>query len=402
MSKRTVLVATSTFPLFDGDVRTPFVSNLAADMILEGWNVVVSAPHAPGARMSDNHGDVPVERFRYAPDRLEILAYGSGGLINLRSAKTRALAPLFVAAQALALRNLARRHQADLVHAHWLLPQGFTSLSTGRPIVATVHGGDVFGLRSPVFRPFKRAAIAGASAITVNGPATRNAAIALGASPDRLRTIHMPPADESAPDQTAIDAIRADLPEGAFLLLFAGRLVPEKGPDDFIRAVAATGDDRIHGLIAGDGPMRQDLMALAAELGVAGRIRFAGWQKPAELTQMMHAADAFLGPSKEAKDGWVEAQGIVFLEAMRAGIHTLAPRIGGIPGIVRHLETGWLFSPGNVTSMAALISAAARKHLDSSAEIRASGQAFAKTINRRATARAFSDLFHGVVDNVRR
>jgi phosphatidylinositol alpha-1,6-mannosyltransferase len=398
-----LLVVTSTWPLHAGDHRTPFVRNLALDMAARGWEVEAIAPHAPGAATTETDGPIRVRRFRYMwPERLELLAYGGGGLINLRAPGRKLLAFPFVAAEILAVRRAIRRFQPDVVHAHWLLPQGFAAglaaRSAGVPMVVTVHGGDVFGLRSPLFRPFKRMAIAAAAAITCNGPATQREVTALGAPEDKTRIIRFAPSFEGEVDPGAVKAWRARFPADGKIILFAGRLIPEKGPDDFIEAIARARDPKVHGVICGDGPMHAALQALAARHGIENRIHFEGWVEPAGIACRMHGADALLFPSKTSPEGWVEAQGVVAVEAMRAGLPVFAARSGGIPNVVEHGATGWLFEEADVAAMATLIDALAEGSLADKVRIVAQARDLARReITREKTAMAFDSLLRRAI-----
>lgn len=402
MRRPRVLVVTSTWPLHAGDHRTPFVRNLTLDLAGLGWEVDVLAPHAEGAATSETDGPLRLRRFRYMwPDRFELLAYGGGGLVNMRSPVRKLLAFPFVAAEILAVRAAIRRLRPDVVHAHWLLPQGFATglaaRAAGIPLVVTVHGGDVLGLRSPLFGPFKRAAVAMASAITCNGPVTLSEVAELGADPARSHIIRIAPSFEGAVEAADVRAWRARFPADSRIILFAGRLIPEKGPDDFIDAVAQARDPRVHGVICGEGPMRDDLAALAVRRNIGDRIHFEGWVDPAGIACRMHGSDALLFPSKRSSDGWVEAQGVVAVEAMRAGLRVFAARSGGIPNVVEDGKTGWLFEEADVGGMARLIDDLAQGTLpDAEAVVARARDLARREITRERTAAAFDRLLRSL------
>lgn len=394
-----LLVVTSTWPLSAHDQRTPFVRNLALDLSARGWSVSVLAPHAPDAALRETDGSLAIERFRYMyPESAETLAYGAGGLINMRGSGRKWLAAPFVAGEILAIRRAMHRFRPDIVHAHWLLPQGFAAsiatLGSNIPVVTTIHGGDVFGLTGRIYRPFKRFAARRATRISVNGALTFAAASDLGASPDNIETIRFGPAYEGAVDPAAAAAWRARFPADSKVLLFAGRLVPEKGPGDFIDAIAHTGLARIVGVICGDGPMLPELRALAASRGLADRVFFEGWLNPADVALRMAGSDALVFPSKRSPEGWVEAQGVVLVEAMRARLPILAARSGGIPDLVEPGKTGWLFPEGDVGALASLIADFVGGRLQDVAAVTAHAYRTATAdITRDNTAMAFDRLF---------
>jgi len=378
------------------------VRDLAMDLATRQWDIRVLAPHAHGARTAESDGPIYTKRFRYMwPSQFEVLAYGAGGLVNLRAPGRKLLALPFVAAEALAVNNAIQQFQPHVVHAHWLLPQGFAAGLAARanrcPMVVTVHGSDVLGLRSPLFGPFKRAAVRMASAITCNGPITQQAVRALGAQAEKTRVIRFAPSFEGRVEEKQVRSWRGRFPADCKIVLFAGRLIPEKGPDDLIEAIARARNRLIHGVICGDGPMRQSLHALAASRAIGDRIHFEGWVDPAGIACRMLGSDALLFPSKTSPSGGVEAQGVVAVEAMRAGLPVFAARSGGIPNLVDPGVTGWLFEESDVAAMANLIDALADGTLPDVAAIVARARDLAhREITRENTANAFDDLLRAV------
>jgi glycosyltransferase involved in cell wall biosynthesis len=128
-----------------------------------------------------------------------------------------------------------------------------------------------------------------------------------------------------------------------------GRHVHQKGFDVLLRAMAQVPDS--HDLIlAGDGPDRGSLEALAAELGLADRVVFRGRIEAALVRQYMKGADLFVLPSRH------EPFGIVNLEAMASGTPVVATRVGGVPEFVDHEVNGILVEPGHVEALSDAIS----------------------------------------------
>ena len=81
--RTSILVLTSTFPRWKGDVEPPFVHELAR-RLTDSFDVHVLAPHAPGSKCHEILDGVHVHRFRYGPAILERLAYQGGILANLK------------------------------------------------------------------------------------------------------------------------------------------------------------------------------------------------------------------------------------------------------------------------------------------------------------------------------
>jgi len=132
------------------------------------------------------------------------------------------------------------------------------------------------------------------------------------------------------------------------IILFVGRLVPQKGVDTLIKAVPLIvqqhRDVRI--LIAGDGWSRNYLEELARSMGLGDRIRFLGFISDWELEDLMVTADVLVVPSI------YEPFGIVALEGMAAGTPVVATNIGGLSEIIEHDRTGVLVYPEDPGSIA--------------------------------------------------
>ena len=98
-----------------------------------------------------------------------------------------------------------------------------------------------------------------------------------------------------------------------------------------------------HFVIAGDGPLRQELVALAEDLGLRDRVHFLGFRSDASA--LMGSLDVLVVPSL------TEGSPLVTLEAMAAGVPVVASAVGGIPDQVRHGKEGLLVPPGDTGAM---------------------------------------------------
>jgi len=167
-----------------------------------------------------------------------------------------------------------------------------------------------------------------------------------GCAPDRLHTLHSPaPSVEGLFTQVPRD----DTPR----FLFLGRLVPEKGLDWVLRAIAQT-DTRVHLDVAGDGPGRDEMETLAEDLGVRPQVSFHGWVEPEDIPSFMERARAVLFPSV-----WHEPAGLITLEAAAHGRPLIASRVGGIPEYASE-EHALLVDARDVAGLAAAIDQLAR------------------------------------------
>ncbi|NBB81266.1 MAG: glycosyltransferase [Verrucomicrobia bacterium] len=352
---------TSVFPRWPGDATPPFVQNLCELLARDGVEVMVLAPHSRGSAFSELWNAVLVKRHVYFwPLALQKLCYEGGMLVNFKERPwSKLLLPFFFLSQLVAAFYFCFRFKPDLIHSHSLLPQGFTGVIVSRllglPHVTTSHGNDVFGLKANGFMGMlKRYSLKHAGATTVNSSATREAVLALGATADR---VHLVPAvaNLGRVDPNVVNSIEkkyGQVPK----VLFVGRFIEEKGVLDLLRAFAS-----IHSQIAGaecffvgDGPLRYEMEALAADLGIVKSVDLVGWQSGDTVASWMAAADVLVVPSKPVGT-WQEAQGLVVIEAMSVGTPVIASRIGGIPDMVEDGVTGRLFPAGDTERLGALI-----------------------------------------------
>ena len=127
--KGRLLVLTSTWPRWQGDTTTSFVRDLTGRLSGLGWETEVLAPHAPGAARDEVDDGMVVHRFRYLwPESAETVCYGSGALVNLRERPLElAKVPMLVAAEQAATLRAVRTRRPDVIHAHWLIPQGLVA-----------------------------------------------------------------------------------------------------------------------------------------------------------------------------------------------------------------------------------------------------------------------------------
>jgi len=390
-AKPRLLVLTSTFPRWAGDREPPFVFELSRRLVGQ-FEVHVLAPHAPGARRQETLGGVQVHRFRYAPQRLQQLAYEGGILARLRERRWRLLlVPCLLMAQAWALRRLLARQRFDVIHAHWIIPQGLTAVLAGAPprvpMLCTSHGGDLFGLRGPLARRLKRLVLARSAAVTVVSQAMREAVLALRAG----QVVEVVPMGTDLTGRFTLPERPVRVPG---TLLFAGRLVEKKGVRYLLDAVARL---RAQGravtlTIAGDGPQRAALQAQVQHLGLGGAVEFLGAVDHARLASLFQQAAVAVVPSVVAPGGDQEGFGLVIVEAMGCGCPVIASRLPAINDIAVDGETALLVPPADP---AALASAIAQMLDDSTGAARRAAAARARVLERfdwESVSRRYADV----------
>jgi glycosyltransferase involved in cell wall biosynthesis len=150
-------------------------------------------------------------------------------------------------------------------------------------------------------------------------------------------------------------------------------------------------------LIVGEGQDRIAMESLSEKTGLKGPVQFTGWVDPEFVTLYLAAADVFVGPSRQAPDGWIEGQGLVFVEAMAVGTPVVATRSGGIVDSVIHEETGLLVDERSPEQVAhAIIRIVTDQGL--TRKLQSQGRKLVEEkYSRKACAKRFSDLFENVI-----
>jgi len=336
-----VLHVSASYPRAVDDAVAPFLLDLARVQQAAGWDVAVVASHdggLPGRQLLDG---VPVRRARYAPGRLEVLAYRGGGHAALRSPWHAALVPPLAASLATALAAEVRRFRPDVVHAHWLAPAGLVAgcLPAGRrpTVVVHLHGNDVV-LAAGRARPLARWAARRADAVgAVSGELARAGEAVLGLAPGRVVVARLPVAIEAGP---------SPVPGPPPWALAAGRAAREKGFDVLLDAMARPAAAAWSLTLVTDGPERPALLAQAGQLGLGDRVRFA-WPRPRRaLHELVAACHAVVVPSRR------EGLGLFALEALALGRPVVASRVGGLVEVVDDGPDGALVPPGDPAALA--------------------------------------------------
>ena len=195
-----------------------------------------------------------------------------------------------------------------------------------------------------------------------------------------------------APSQRA--ATRSQMSWGDdWICGYVGRLVEEKGLGDFVAAIAQTQNQAIRAVLIGNGPMKAELEAQIAALGLQKRV----WLLPAcdreELALLMGALDVLVLPSRTTAR-WKEQFGRVLIEAQACGVPVVGSSSGAIPDVVG--EAGLVFAEGEAAQLAEKLDWLAA-HSEAAQEMGVRGRALVEekyTWSR--VARAMRDIYREV------
>lgn len=337
-----ILVLTSTYSRFKDDTEPKFVDNLCHYLSRDN-EVHVIAPHSPGIPRQENLDGIPVFRFKYCIERWQTLAYNGGILPSLKQNRWRALLiPLFLISQCVLTIKLLRKHHYDIVHAHWIIPQGLVAivaraLSHRRPpLVITSHGGDLFALKGNVLHKLKQWITSRADHLTVVSNTMKTKAVTLQLKDSaHISVIPMGmdshnlfyPPDPASPRQG---------------LLFVGRLVEKKGIEYLIaampRVLQAHPEQSL--TIVGDGPLRESLLALCESHGIARQVRFTGSIVNHAIPQYLRGAAITIFPSIVAGSGDQEGTPVAVMEALACACPTIISDYPGARDIIDDGKNG--------------------------------------------------------------
>jgi glycosyltransferase involved in cell wall biosynthesis len=333
-----VLTITPFYPNDRNPAFGCFVSEPLDGLAKAGVRNTVLAVHPLyRGRLRTNHSTVPAEWFPY---------FAMPGGIGLPTAGA------FVFARIVGrVRELQRSQGIDLIHAHAPLPCGHAAMllsaELGLPYVVSVHGLDAFSteqvkgrvgewcrrISQRVYRSSRRviciSELVREQVLAGMGTGCRTSVVYNGVDPELFS-----PGSETA--------------SAGPIVLCVGNLIPIKGQEVLLRAVASIRSDfpDLTLEIIGHGPERTRLEALAHELHISERVRFLGPQSREQVAAAMRRCTVFALPS------CYEGLGCVYLEAMSTGKPVIGCRGQGIAEIVRHGSNGFLVGPDNDKELA--------------------------------------------------
>jgi glycosyltransferase involved in cell wall biosynthesis len=339
-----ILTLTHNYPRFAGDFSGTFIRALSEALAARGNDVTVLAPYdAAFVPAPPETQRVRVVTYRYIwPDRLHRLGY-----MRTLEADTQLrgwaalLAPFLFLFGWLAARRQVRRERPDLIHAHWVLPNGFigalVARAAGVPLVVSLPGSDVLMAgKNPLFRWMANFAWKQAALITTNSADLRDEAIRLGAPAEKFDLIiYGVNASDFTPSSTGTAELRRSLNigSGEVVVLGVGRMVPKKGFDVLIRALThlrATHPE-VRAALIGDGDLLAAWQRLARDLHVDHRVLFLGRVPHDRIAVYYNMCDMLCMPSVTNP---VDGLNVCVVDAMACGKPIVASNVAGNPLVV--------------------------------------------------------------------
>jgi glycosyltransferase involved in cell wall biosynthesis len=353
-----------SYPRFPGDSNGTFVERICQELAKLGHAVDVLVPDDVALSLADR-APLTVTSFRYlVPRSAQRLGYSRTLERDTGIKATAALAaPLYFLCGARALARHVRRRGSELVHAHWILPNGYLAARakrrTGVRYAAYLHGSDVFmAERNALFRRLAAVALREADYVVSCSPDLAERLLTVGGR-EHAAKVHLVPygADLPTPptaEELASARARLGLAPEDRVIVAVGRLVDKKGFDVLVAALPALAarEPRVKLVLGGGGPLSAPLAAQARELGVAAHVVFAGPLSHPQVLATQALGELFVMPSVRDREGNVDGLPVVIPEAMACGKPVVATAIAGIPLAVADGETGLLFPERDAAALA--------------------------------------------------
>ncbi len=165
---------------------------------------------------------------------------------------------------------------------------------------------------------------------------------------------------------------------------FVGRLVPEKGVDTALEALALLPPGTAELTVIGDGPQRAELAAMARTLGVDGSVTWSGTLDRGPTAEAYRTFDVVVVLSR-ATPRWREQFGRVVIEAAASGVPVIVTRSGELPFLVARLGAGWMVEEGDAGAVAGLLGSLGRDAL------RAAGRHALRSVEEQYSDRVIVD-----------
>lgn len=378
-----VLMITTTYPRFEGDTAAPFIASIAEGMVSLGCFVDMVLPYHPKLEAGERRG-VRLHPYRVPGDEREPLwGYAQSLEADVRlKRKVLLLAPWAMHNTYRKALDVSALSRPDLIHAHWVLPNGFVGMrlarKLGKPLVVSLHGSDMFLARkNAVYRRFAARTLKAAAAVTACSPDLQEQAQEISGRSVVLMEYGV---------ETGLFRPDEGRPAQGQSVFAVGRLVHKKGflflLDAFARVHPYYPDSIL--TIAGDGPLLAQLQERTQALGLSKFVTFPGNVDRTRLPDAFRRAAVVSVPSVTDDYGNRDGLPNVLLEAMSSGCAVVASSLPGIQNVMRDCQEGIVVPEGSVDSLAAAL-----HMLLKDSELRA-------RLSRNARQKAVADLSWGV------
>jgi len=299
------------------------------------------------------------------------------------------------------LYKVVKQHRPQLIHTHEYKTNilGFCiARILGIPIVTTVHALHKLQGKARVEVRFSLWLLKYFMAVMPVSEDVRDQLEALGIPTKKIMTIkNVPPLTEKTLIAEA-ESFREEMgiPLQWKLIGFVGRLIEAKGCDQLIHAIAQISKERrdFFLVIAGEGPERGSLEALAKKLGVHEMVSFCGFRSDTEY--IYGSLDLLVLPSRE------EGTPLVMLEGMVQEVPIVATTVGGIPEVIKDRVNGLLVPPDDPSALAEAIVSSLSMPDETRKRVLEAKKTVTESYNVEAWIKKYQDVYDRVSQQISR
>ena len=357
MKVKSVMVLTTSFPLNTCIAAGIHVLEKCRNLVKNGLDVTVIAPHSAQSTKKETIEKIKVERFIYfLPTRLQKLAYGPGIPTNLKqNFLAKFQLPLFLLA--FLVKVILKAKRFDILHCHWSLA-GLVGVIAGKllnkKVVFMMHGAEAFVLGN---HPMLRFVLKNCDYLISNSTFTEKKTLDIYPVPNH--SVVSPGVNLSRfyPQHT-IPNLREklDIQHDHVFLLTIGKFIPRKGIEYLIEAMDILINDKnykkLRLRIGGRGPLKKKYQTLIIKYQLEDYIDFLPYIPDNDIPSYYTEADIFILPSIVDENRDTEGLGVVFLEANACATPVIGSRVGGIVDVIRDGINGYFVEQKNAQDLA--------------------------------------------------
>jgi colanic acid/amylovoran biosynthesis glycosyltransferase len=292
------------------------------------------------------------------------------------------------------LLRILTKTEAQLLHIYFghigvhLLP---LIRAWPKPTIVSFHGADVLvDMNKPAYGRATKEMLNAVRHVLVRSESLRRAVVDLGGDENKIEILRTGiPLDEFPFRERAFPG------NGEWQFVQACRLIEKKGVATSLRAFAEF-SVRHPGstiTIAGEGPLLDELQALARELKIDNRVSFRGFVSQEQLREIFYASHIFLHPSETGRDGNQEGVPNSMLEAMASGLPVFATNHGGIPEAIENGISGVLVAECDHAALAQALLGAVQDRQLLAQLARLGSQAIGEKFDQRAQVRRLEEIY---------
>lgn len=340
-----ILVLSSTYPSKNSSVFQPgFVHNLCKTLKKMGYEIDVLAPYISGSLPIEELDGVKIYRYTYFFKKFSYLTRSGGIIGNInKNPFLLLMVPFFILAQFIYIKKLVKKNHYHLVHAHWIIPQGFIALLAVKnriPILVTSHGSDLYGLGGAVFKYIKSYVIRHIEKLTVVAKPMQDYCV-------KNFLIHSSDVPVLGMGVDSSIFFSGEFKKSKELnILFVGRLIKSKGIGDLVKVLSEMKNIPFKLLVIGDGPYKKDLIEMIYQYSLHDKVFLTGFLSAHDIAKYYQRSNLLVMPSLLN-----EGLGLVMVEAMSCGCPVLAANFPSARELIKDEENGFLFDQGNLISL---------------------------------------------------